>query len=90
MLNKTELNTLKLLASRDDVNWTWYNLDRAMTSRKMNGVGNVARIVDNLSKAGLVDTVPSGNPSGMDYYRVSASGHHFLSSINQEYHADLP
>lgn len=61
-----------------------------MTSRKMNGVGNVARLVDNLSKAGLVDIVPSGTPSGMDYYRVSESGHLFLSSINQEYHGDLP
>ena len=28
MVNNTELNILKLLASRDDVNWTWYNLDR--------------------------------------------------------------
>lgn len=34
MVNNTELNILKLLASRDDVNWTWYNLDRAMSIRK--------------------------------------------------------
>ncbi|WP_428944304.1 hypothetical protein ACQK5W_17210 [Pantoea sp. FN060301] len=90
MVNKTELNILKLLASREDVNWTWYNLDRAMTRRKMDGIGDVARLVDNLSKAGLVDTVPSGTPSGMDYYRVSKYGHSFLNSIREEYQANLP
>ena len=78
MVNNTELNILKLLASRNDVNWTWYNLDRAMSIRKMDGIGNVARLVDNLSRAGLVDIVPSGTPSGMDYYRVSELGHRFL------------
>ncbi len=53
MINKTEVDILKLLASREDVNWTWYNLDRAMTSRKMNSIGNVARLVENLFKAVL-------------------------------------
>ncbi|QNQ22779.1 hypothetical protein HF650_14540 [Kosakonia sp. SMBL-WEM22] len=72
MVNHTELNILKLLASRDDVNWTWYNLDRAMSIKKMDGIDNVARLVENLSKAGLVDIVPSGTSSGMDYYCVSA------------------
>ena len=81
MVNNIELNILKLLASREDVNWTWYNLDRAMTNRKMDGIGNVARLVDNLSKAGLVNIVQSGTPSGMDYYRVSESGHQLLNSV---------
>lgn len=84
MVTNTELNILKLLASRPDVNWTWYNLDRAMTSRKMDGVGNVARLVDNLSKAGLVDIVPR-TPSGMDYYRVSTQGHKLLIEIDQHH-----
>ncbi len=84
MVNNTELNILKLLASRDDVNWTWYNLDRAMTLRNMDGVGNVARLVDNLSKAGLVDIV-ARTPSGMDYYRVSAKGHKLLIEIEQHH-----
>ncbi|MGK9175116.1 hypothetical protein KXR87_18185 [Yokenella regensburgei] len=84
MLNKTELNILKLLASRESINWTWYNLDRAMTSKKMEGTGNVARFVDNLSKAGLVDIIPSGNPSGMHYYRVSESGHLYLKHIRDD------
>lgn len=70
MVNNTELNILKLLASRDDVNWTWYNLDRAMTNREMDGVGNVVRLVRSLSVAGLVDIIPS-TTGGMDYYRVS-------------------
>jgi hypothetical protein len=52
MVNSIELNILKLLASRNDVNWNWYNLDRAMTNRKMDGVGNVARLVSGLSEAG--------------------------------------
>lgn len=81
MVNNTELNILKLLASRDDVNWTWYNLDRAMTRRNMDGVGNVARLVDNLSKSGLVDIV-TRTPSGMDYYRVSIQGHKLLNEMN--------
>lgn len=84
MVNNTELNILKLLASRDDVNWTWYNLDRAMTSRKMDGVGNVVRLINNLSKAGLVDIV-ARPPSGMDYYRVSAQGHKLLIEIDQHH-----
>jgi hypothetical protein len=58
MVNSIELNILKLLASRNDVNWNWYNLDRAMTNRKMDGVGNVARLVSGLSEAGLVDIIP--------------------------------
>lgn len=89
MVNNTELNILKLLASRNDVNWTWYNLDRAMTSRKMDGIGNVARLVNNLSEAGLVDVI-ARTPSGMDYYRVSAQGHKLLSEINEQHLADLP
>ncbi|EAA7840130.1 hypothetical protein AYC90_08825 [Salmonella enterica] len=84
MVNNTELNILKLLASRDDVNWTWYNLDRAMTSRKMDGVGNVVRLINNLSKAGLVDIV-ARTPSEMDYYRVSAQGHKLLIEIDQHH-----
>ena len=55
MVNDIESCILKLLASRTDINWTWYNLDRAMTKRKMEGVGNVARLVRNLSEAGLVN-----------------------------------
>ena len=89
MVNNTELNILKLLTSRDDVNWTWYNLDRAMTSRNMDGVGNVARLVDNLSKAGLVDIVPSENPS-MPHYRVSQKGHDILKEVNEKHLIDLP
>ncbi|MGY4566922.1 hypothetical protein [Erwinia sp. TECH1] len=90
MVNNTELNILKLLASRDDVNWTWYNLDRAMSIKKMDGIGNVARLVDNLSKAGLVDIVPSGTSSGMDYYRVSAQGRQLLNGVSEQHLVDLP
>ncbi|WP_312971920.1 hypothetical protein [Atlantibacter sp.] len=89
MVNNTELNILKLLASRDDVNWTWYNLDRAMTSRKMEGVGNVARLVNNLSEAGLVDII-ARTPAGMDYYRVSEQGHKLLSKINDQHLTNKP
>lgn len=49
----------------------------------MDGIGNVARLVDNLSSAGLVDIVPSGTSSGMDYYRVSAKGHQLLNRVNE-------
>lgn len=89
MVNNTELNILKLLASRDDINWTWYNLDRAMSVRNMDGIGNVARLVDNLSKAGLVNIVPSGTQSGMDYYRVSENGFKTLKEQHLTEH-DLP
>lgn len=89
MVNNTELNILKLLASRNDINWTWYNLDRAMSVRNMDGIGNVARLVDNLSKAGLVNIVPSGTPSGMDYYRVSENGFKTLKEQHLTEH-DLP
>ncbi|MCG8710020.1 hypothetical protein JHU04_003295 [Brenneria sp. 4F2] len=82
MVNNTELNILKLLASRDDVNWTWYNLDRAMTRRKMEGIGNVAKIINNLSAAGLVDVI-SKNPAGMDYYHISAQDHKLLSKMRR-------
>mgnify|MGYP003365670584 CR=1 FL=1 len=82
MVNNTELSILKLLASRNDVNWTWYNLDRAMSIKQMDGIGNVAKLVDNLSKAGLVDIVPSGTSSGMDYYRVSVQGYQLLDRVN--------
>jgi len=85
MVTNTELNILKLLASRNDVNWTWYNLDRAMSIKKMEGIGNVARLVDNLSKAGLVNIVPSGTPSGMDYYQVSETGHQFLNNVSKQH-----
>lgn len=83
MVNMTELNILKLLASRNDINWTWYNLDRAMSNRKMDGVGYVARLVMNLAEAGLVDIVPSDSTS-MDYYRVSEKGHQLLREINED------
>ena len=83
MVNNIELNILKLLASRADVNWTWYNLDRAMTKRKMEGVGNVARLVRNLSEAGLVDILP-GSSAGMDYYQVSEQGFRLLEKLHYQ------
>jgi len=87
MVNNTELNILKLLASRDDVNWTWYNLDRAMTNREMDGVGNVVRLVRSLSGAGLVDIIPS-TIGGMEYYRVSEQGRKLLHEINDQHLID--
>lgn len=82
MVNSTELNILKLLASRNDVNWTQYNLDRALTQRKLDGGGHVAKIMDNLAKSGLVDIVPR-SPEGMDYYCVSAQGVELLNNIQK-------
>lgn len=83
MVNMTELNILKLLASRNDVNWTWYNLDRAMTGRNMEGVGHVARHVTNLSNEGLVFFEDSGHPS-MPYYRLSDKGYKLLQEVKDE------
>lgn len=54
MVNHMELNILKLLAFRSDVNWNWYNLDRAMAMRNMEGIGNVAQLLRGLSEARLV------------------------------------
>ncbi|NCH23644.1 hypothetical protein EHJ09_15420 [Cronobacter turicensis] len=83
MINKAEFNILTLLASRDDVKWTWYNLDRAMSQRKMEGVGNVARLVRNLYEAGLVNITPS-TPAGMDHYHISAQGMKYLQALHQQ------
>lgn len=83
MVNNTELNILKLLASRNDVNWTWYNLDRAMSRRKMDGVGYVAQLVHQLSEEGLVEIIP-GTPPGMDHYKVSEKGYQCLEEANNQ------
>ncbi|GAL56826.1 hypothetical protein EV102420_02_04310 [Pseudescherichia vulneris NBRC 102420] len=85
MLNNTELNILKLLASRNDVNWNWYNLDRAMAMRNMEGIGNVAQLVKNLSEAGLVDVILRA-PVGMDHDKVSERGYRLLEELE---HQDL-
>ncbi|MEN4532335.1 hypothetical protein [Pantoea agglomerans] len=85
MVNNTELNILKLLASRNDVNWNWYNLDRAMSKRKMDGVGNVARLIRGLSEAGLVDIIQR-TPAGMDHYQISEQGSRLLEELD---HQDL-
>ncbi|CEJ63033.1 hypothetical protein [Citrobacter pasteurii] len=55
----------------------------------MDGIGNVARLVSNLSEAGLVDIVP-GTTGGMNYYRVSEKGHNLLNDINEQHLVDLP
>ncbi|ELY4573939.1 hypothetical protein SMZ97_001539 [Cronobacter turicensis] len=83
IINEAELNILTLLASRDDVNWTWYSLDRAMSQRKMAGVGNVASLVRNLFEAGLVD-ITSSMPAGMDHYHISAQGMKYLQTLHQQ------
>ncbi|QMI03538.1 hypothetical protein [Citrobacter sp. RHB25-C09] len=83
MVNETEYNILKLLASRDDVKWNWYTLDRAMSMRKMDGVGNVARLVKNLEEHGLVDFIPS-TVSSMPCYRVSEKGLKLVESLNSD------
>ncbi len=80
MVNNVELNILKLIASSEDVKWNWYNLDRAMTIKKIEGTGQVARLVDNLFKAGLVDIIPQ-SPTGMDCYRVSEMGREYLKQL---------
>lgn len=77
MVKNTELNILKLLASRSDVNWNWYNIDRAMAMRNIEGISNVAQLVRGLSEAGLVDVVLRA-PTGMDHYKVSERGHQVL------------
>ncbi|EKP4390734.1 hypothetical protein SMZ82_003714 [Cronobacter malonaticus] len=83
IINEAEFNILALLASRADVKWTWYNLDRAMSQRKMAGVGNVASHVKNLHEAGLVKITPS-MPAGMDYYQISAQGMKYLEALHQQ------
>ncbi|EOC3070237.1 hypothetical protein ABUP50_002759 [Cronobacter malonaticus] len=83
VINKAEFNILMLLASRGDVKWTWYNLDRAMSQRKMAGVGNVASLVRNLYKAELVD-ITSSMPAGMDHYQISAQGMKYLKALHQQ------
>ncbi|EOY5378316.1 hypothetical protein ACU9D5_000720 [Cronobacter dublinensis] len=83
MIDNAELNILRLLASQKEVNWTWYNLDRAMARRNMEGVGNVARLVHHLYEAGLVDIIPANTP-GMDYYSVSESGIKYLAALHQQ------
>ncbi|EKY3120496.1 hypothetical protein SMY46_000283 [Cronobacter turicensis] len=83
IINETELSILTLLASRAEVKWTWYNLDRAMSQRKMAGVGNVTRLVRNLHETGLVNITPS-MPAGMDYYQISAQGMMLLKEIHQQ------
>ncbi|MEI9483062.1 hypothetical protein V5093_15555 [Enterobacter cancerogenus] len=80
MLNDVELNILQLIASSEDIKWNWYNLDRAMTIKKIEGTGHVARLVDNLIRAGLVDIIPQ-SPAGMDCYRVSEMGREYLKQL---------
>jgi len=65
------------------VKWTWYNLDRAMSQRKMEGVGNIASLVRNLYEAGLVNITPS-TPAGMDHYHISAQGMKYLQALRQK------
>lgn len=91
MLNNIELNILKLLASRSDVHWNWYNLDRAMAMRNMEGIGNVAQLVKNLSEAGLVDIILRA-PAGMGHYKVSERGYRLLEELERPNlpHADKP
>lgn len=91
MVNNTELNILKLLASRSDVNWNWYNLDRAMAMRHMEGIGNVAQLVKNLFEAGLVDVILRA-PVGMDHYKVSERGYRLLEELEHQdlSHVDMP
>lgn len=83
IINETELSILTLLASRAEVKWTWYNLDRAMSQRKMEGVGNIASLVRNLYEAGLVNITPS-MPAGMDHYHISAQGMKYLQALHQQ------
>ncbi|EOW6701884.1 hypothetical protein ACOZZZ_001844 [Cronobacter malonaticus] len=83
IINETELSILTLLASRAEVKWTWYSLDRAMSQRKMAGVGNVASLVRNLYKAELVDITPS-IPADMDHYQISAQGMKYLEALRQQ------
>ncbi|ELQ6124907.1 hypothetical protein R2255_001880 [Cronobacter dublinensis] len=83
MIDNAELNILRLLASQKEVNWTWYNLDRAMTRRNMEGVGHVARLVHHLYEAGFVDIIPA-KPAGMDYYSISESGIKYLAALRQQ------
>lgn len=86
MVNNTELNILKLLASRSNVNWNWYNIDRAMAMRNIEGIGNVAQLVRGLSEAGLVDVIPRA-PAGMEHYKPSEHGHQLLEELE---HQNLP
>lgn len=91
MVNNTELNILKLLASRSDVNWNWYDLDRAMEMRNMEGIGNVAQLVRGLSEAGLVDVILRV-PAGMEHYKVSERGYRLLEELEHQdsLHVDMP
>jgi len=51
----------------------------------MNGIGNVARLVQKLADHGLVDFIPSNVPA-MPTYRVSEKGLKFLDDLNSKSH----
>ncbi|CCJ77999.1 hypothetical protein BN135_3063 [Cronobacter muytjensii 530] len=49
----------------------------------MEGVGNVASLLNDLYQAQFVDIIPA-NPAGMDYYSVSESGIKYLAALHQQ------
>ncbi|WP_314419329.1 hypothetical protein [Pseudescherichia vulneris] len=57
-----------------------------MAMRNMEGIGNVAQLVKNLSETGLVDVILRA-PVGMDHYKVSERGYRLLEELA---HQDLP
>lgn len=70
---------LKLLSSKDK-SWTWYSLDRALSSEGMGGRENIARLASELAGQGLVEIV-RGETESMPVYILTAKGRALASDL---------
>ncbi|GLQ94814.1 hypothetical protein GCM10007901_37670 [Dyella acidisoli] len=79
MNEEIKKSVLKLLSSKDK-NWTWYSLDRALSSTGMGGRENIARLASELAGQGLVEIV-EGETESMPVYILTAKGRALVSHL---------
>jgi len=53
---------LKLLA-KEDVRWTWYRLERALSQLGLGQGVNIAKLTSELEKRGFLEVLAGDNPS---------------------------
>lgn len=63
---------LNLLA-RDDVPWTWYRVDRALSQQGLGGRENIARLASELQRLGLIE-ITTGEDPAMPVYTLTEAG----------------
>jgi DNA-binding PadR family transcriptional regulator len=65
-MNALQIRLLKLIKANDG-QFSWYQLDRAVSTERVEGVGNLMHVLKSLQSDGLISSREGANPAQPTY-----------------------